>query len=118
MALARDALEQSDDLYEMANIRPKNSGLPMTIWVSERGRARHAPRIKVSLRHGSKMDIGNTVPVTIEDDPKVIGGRLTREDLDAVQRYILLNRDTLLDYWNGEIDTVELVGRLRRVGEA
>ena len=30
------------DLFEMANIYPKNTGLPMTVWVSPRGHAKHA----------------------------------------------------------------------------
>lgn len=98
--------------FEMANLRPKSTGLPMTIWVSERGRAKHGPRIKVSLKSGDRIDIGDTVTVTIEDKPRVIGGSLKPPHLDAVVAYIALNRVALLAYWNGEIDTADLLQNL------
>ncbi|HEX9843778.1 MAG TPA: hypothetical protein VGC20_13555 [bacterium] len=101
--------------FEMANLRPKNTGLPMVIWVSEKGRARHGPRIKVSRQHGSKMDALNTVSVTIDNEPRVVGGELPARDLDALKRYIALNIEPLLGFWNGELDTVELVARLRQI---
>jgi hypothetical protein len=41
-----------NDLYEMANLFPRTTGLKLTVWVSPRGRARHDARIKVSLTHG------------------------------------------------------------------
>ena len=67
-----------EPLFEMANLRPKSTGLPMVIWVSEKGRSRHGPRIKICRQHGEKMDIANTASVTIEDEPRVIGGEVLR----------------------------------------
>jgi hypothetical protein len=32
---------ETDDLFEMANLFPRTTGLPMTVWVSPRGIARH-----------------------------------------------------------------------------
>jgi hypothetical protein len=104
-----------EPLFEMANLRPASTGLPMVIWVSEKGRARHGPRIKVSRKHGDRMDIRNTVSVTIDGPPRVIGEGLAAGDLDLVSDYISRNRDALLAYWHGEIDTVELISRLRPI---
>jgi hypothetical protein len=101
--------------FEMANLRPKSTGLPMVILVSEKGRSQHGPRIKVSLRHGDRMDALNTMTVTIEDEPQLIGEGIPVQDLEAIRRYISLNKHTLLGYWNGEIDTVELVANLKPV---
>ncbi len=50
--------QEEDDLYEMANLFPRTTGLPMIVWVSPRGRARHDAWIKVSLTPG-RMDIGH-----------------------------------------------------------
>ena len=44
-----------DELFEMVNLVPRLTGLPMTIWVSPRGNARHGPRIKVNMTHGRSM---------------------------------------------------------------
>jgi hypothetical protein len=45
----------------------------------------------------------------------VVGGELPARDLDALKRYIALNIEPLLGFWNGELDTVELVARLRQI---
>jgi hypothetical protein len=34
------------DRFDMANLRPKSTRLPMTIWVSERGRANSIQRYR------------------------------------------------------------------------
>ncbi len=36
----------------MANLYPRTTGLPMTVWVGPRGNARHDVRIKVNMTHG------------------------------------------------------------------
>ena len=36
---------EAEDLFEMANLFPVTTGLPMTVWVSPRGNARHDVRI-------------------------------------------------------------------------
>jgi hypothetical protein len=35
--------QPEDDPYTMANLRPDRTGLPMVVWVSERGNAQQAP---------------------------------------------------------------------------
>jgi hypothetical protein len=112
------AHEEEEAPFERGNLRPQTTGLPMTIWVSERGRARHAPRIKVSLQHGPKIDVANTLSATIEDEPRLIGGELVKSDYEAVKQHIRINREVLLAYWNGDIDTAELIRRLQRIGPA
>ena len=106
--------QQADDLYEMANLFPRTTGLPMTVWVSPRGRARHDARIKVSLTPG-RMDIGHTAVVGIRPSPRLIEGRLASADLDLVSRWITLNEQALIDFRNEAIDSVELGARLRRL---
>ena len=106
--------QQADDLYEMANLFPRTTGLPMTVWVSPRGRARHDARIKVSLMPG-RMDIGHTAVVGIRPSPRLIEGRLASADLDLVSRWIALNEEALIDFWNEAIDSVELGASLRRL---
>jgi hypothetical protein len=32
---------ETDDLFETANLFPRTTGLPMTVWVTSRGNARH-----------------------------------------------------------------------------
>jgi hypothetical protein len=102
----------AEDLYEMANLRPKTTGLPMVIWVSERGNAQHDARIKVSMQSGNRMNIHNTSVVGIRP-PSVLAGFLSSVDQQAVFRWININETALIDYWNQVIDTAELIQRLR-----
>lgn len=102
-----------NDLFEMANLFPRTTGLPMTIWVSPRGGARHDVRIKVNMTHGNQMNIANTAVVGVRPSPRVITGRLSAQDQQAVFAWVTLNTDALVAYWNGQIDTIQLGQQLK-----
>ena len=105
------------DTYQMANLYPRDTGLPMTIWVSPRGRARHDARIKVCRTRGDRMDGTNLAVVAIRPSPRVVHGPLAQSDFGPVAEWITLNEDALLGYWNGTLSTVELAARIRRIGD-
>jgi hypothetical protein len=102
-----------DDSYAMANLRPASTGLPMAVWVSERANNPHDVRVKVCRVHGDKMQFDNTASVAVRPHPHIAVGNLSTDDLQAVTQWITINSDTLIDYWNGAIDTLELARRLR-----
>ena len=114
MPIALPADEETD-LFEMANLFPATTGLPMTVWVSPRGNARHDARLKVCRAHGANMDIGNTSVVAIRPAPRLIAGDLSTADFEAVQAWIALNAPALIEYGDGGIDTIGLAGRLRKL---
>jgi hypothetical protein len=107
--------QEGDDLFEMANLYPRETGLPMTVWVSPRGNARHDVRVKVNIIHGNQMNISNTAVVGVRPTPRVIAGRLTPSDAQAVFQWVTLNTDTLVAYWEGRIGTIELAAALRPI---
>jgi hypothetical protein len=89
--------------YRMANLCPADTGLPLGVWLMERGAA---PPEDVWVRvRGASIAV---CPV-----PHVVKGRLMPGDFALAVRWIVLNREAIIAYWNGEIGTVELVGRLR-----
>ena len=108
-------LPTSDDLYGMANLYPRTTGLPMTVWVSPRGGARHDARIKVSIMGGDRMVPEGAAVVGIRPEPRLIEGDLPREDFLAVARWVSLNHAALIAFWDGELDTIELGQKLVRV---
>jgi hypothetical protein len=105
----------TDELFEMANLFPRTTGLPMTVWVSPRGNARHDVRVKVNMTHGDQMNIANTAIVGVRPSPHVIAGHLPPDDQGAVFEWVSLNTDAIVESWGGRIDTIELGQRLRRV---
>ncbi|HEU0155487.1 MAG TPA: DUF4160 domain-containing protein [Stellaceae bacterium] len=104
-----------DDFFEMANLFPADTGLPMVVWVSERGHARHDVRVKVNQSHGTRMLPGNLAVVTVRPTPRLIAGNLSPRDLEAVSEWIRLNEAALVDYWEYRISTAELTRQLRRL---
>jgi hypothetical protein len=103
---------ETEEFYEMANLYPKHTGLPMVIWVSERGHAQHDVRVKVSTKHGDRMNIHDTAVVGVRP-ASVLAGVLRPADRQAVFQWITLNEKALVDYWNRVIDTVDLVQGLK-----
>jgi hypothetical protein len=103
----------SDELFEMANLYPRTTGLPMTVWVSSRGNARHDVRVKVNMAHGNQINVDNTAVVAVRPSPRVIEGRLSLEDERAVANWITLNSAAIIAYWDGDADTAQLIEALK-----
>jgi hypothetical protein len=106
----------SEPTWEAVNLVPAITGLPMTVFASPRGRARHAAHIKVHLGHGAKMDPSGTAIGGLEPMPYPVpgAGELTDRDAALACQWAALNRAALVDYWNERINTAELLARLER----
>jgi hypothetical protein len=102
-----------EDFFEMANLFPDDTGLPMVVWASERGHARHDVRIKVSLSHGTRMLPGNLAVVAVRPVPRLVVGNLSPADLRSVSDWIRLNEAALVDYWEYRISTAQFIRQLR-----
>jgi hypothetical protein len=105
----------SEDIFEMTNLSPRMTGLPMSVWVSPRGNARHDVRIKVNMTHGRQMNIDNTAIVAVRPSPRVVAGHLTTDDRRVVAEWTALNADAIIDYWDEKLDTDQFLGRLKRL---
>jgi hypothetical protein len=105
-------LEDSEALYEMANLFPKHTGLPFVVWISYRGGARHDVRVKIS--HGPKAIPSEMISVAIRPDVHVVEGELNAGDLALLTKWIELNRDVLVEYWEGGIDTKDALDAIRQ----
>jgi hypothetical protein len=107
-----DAIDQTE-LFEMANLYPRTTGLPMTVWVGPRGNARHDVRVKVNLTHGNQMNVDSTAVVGVRPAPHLVTGRLSSDDEQLVFEWIRINEGTIIGYWDGNIDTAELIQNLK-----
>jgi hypothetical protein len=64
---------------------------------------------------GERMDADNTAVVAIRPQPRLLHGDLAPRTFEAVARWIRLNTDALIDYWDGRASTVDLVKRLEKL---
>jgi hypothetical protein len=106
-------LTAADEAFRMVNLYPKNTGLMMTVWAGP-GDYTHAPRIKVNMAHGDRMNPENTAVVGLLPTPHLIEGDLSAEDFKAVSVWIALNLKALLAHWRGDIDGADMVASLNR----
>jgi hypothetical protein len=107
--------EDNDDFFFMANLYPQDTGLPMVVWASERGRARNDVRVKVMQTHGDRIDPYNLASVAVRPAPYLVAGQLSAGDLRLVDAWIRVNEAVLVDYWENRISTAELLARLQRL---
>ena len=105
-----------DDPFAMANLRPDDTGLPMTVWVSERAGAPHDVRSQ-GLYLCTAHACCRQVP------PALLCARRRISPLGIYPRPTCgqsaigfgVNEAVLIDYWQGAISTVELIQRLQRL---
>ena len=110
-----------DELFEMSNLRKHEIGLPVNVYVSSGGSVnkQYGPRIKVMRTSSDKMNPHETVSILLkknitQDD--VIGyTQINQKMLNSIRDWINLNYDTLIDYWNDDISTIEMSQRMKSI---
>jgi len=90
----------TEELVEMANLTDAQTGVPGTIFIST-AMGSHRPRIKYYEQPGRTQP---SFSVTISDSPTVVANslpaRVLRQMSAQVIRWVMLNKDALLDFWN------------------
>ncbi len=110
----------SAPMHEMVNLPPKNTGLPVVIWVGEVD-GQHGPRIKVSNIKG-KFAANDNFVMNVDKDPQVMtpkSVKLKEGEVQDVKDWIKLNYDELMALWQhfetGEGDVIELLQQLKKL---
>ena len=102
-----------DEFFEMANVFPEDTGLPFVVYISEKGNARHDVRVKVASGPKARDFVAT---VSVRPAVEVVGGELDTGSLDLVRRWIDLNRDVIIQYWDGTIaQTKQALAALRPI---
>lgn len=101
--------------WDMVNLYPRETGLPMTVWMGPGVGARHGPRLKVSMAHGDRLDLDNLAVVAIKPEPKLVHGELSRQDLALVSKWIQVNEAALLGHWEGRLGGIEFGHALKPI---
>lgn len=103
-----------DECFEMANLPPRRTNLPYTIWIDGRGENRKLqhkiPRIKVNI----KDDI--YIPVSIEKEPRILIKNIkTFRGFPEVKKFIQKTYNILMKHWNQEIDDGDAIFAIVKV---
>ena len=109
---------EEEQLEHMVTYRKNVTGVDNTLFISPKVHARHAARVKVAIDPPDTVSpTTTTASVSIPDGKIVAGpaGKVPPHLLRQVRRFVALNKDVLLDYWEERIDTDELRNRLQRI---
>lgn len=90
------------------NLRTKDTGLPMNIWIDEGGsykKGKHAPRIKVQINKKTKVNKDDFFSIDFDGnehnkDKKKI--ELSTAEIEMAKKYVRVNKDLLLKIANQE----------------
>ena len=103
-----------EDLFTLSNLSPKRTGLPFVVWISPKAGARHDVRVKVSP--GPRAKPGEFVTVSVRPKVAIIGGTMPSPQLALLRKWVELNRDVLVKFWEGEIEyTEDVLAQLRSI---
>jgi len=120
--------DMTDDLKDMTTtpavaedwakvkLPPFLTGLPMAVWITENDGYPQDVRVKVSTLHRGRGSWRTAPSIAVRPQPhEIVPGSLSAADVALVSRWIGLNRDVIIDYWNGMIDFDEVKPRLQQV---
>jgi len=92
------------------------TGLPMAVWITQNEGYPHDVRVKVSLIHGGRGSWIEAPSLGVRPAPhEIVPGSLPPADVVLVKRWIVLNQDVIIDFWNGQIDFDEVGVRLEKL---
>jgi len=103
-------------MEEMASFRKKATGIDNTIFLSPKGGAKHAARIKVAIDPPDSISPSSGC-ISIDVSDFLVRGTLkVPADLyTKLKKFIDINRSVIIDYWNYKISTDELSDKLKKV---
>ena len=110
------ATEAVAEDWAKVKLPPRLTGLPMAVWITENDGYPHDVRVKVSTLRGGRGSWRTAPSIAVRPQPhEIVPGSLPAADVALVSRWIDLNRDVIIDYWNGVIDFDEVKPRLQQV---
>jgi hypothetical protein len=108
-------VEADQEAEDTVSLRSEKTGVENTIFVSTKGYAEHAPRIKIAVDPPDTFNATSKSASMAIHDYSIRGESVAPHIAEQARRFIDLNREALLDYWDTKIDTAQLIERLKRI---
>lgn len=121
VAEAENLLENTR-IQEMATLRKSDSGLPANLYLDDIGswcKSGHWKRIKFQPNTGDRPVTSDMVPMSIEDNPRVLVKNakvsLDAKQLEEIKAFVRANKDLLLLLSDAKISIIEFGRRMVKV---
>jgi hypothetical protein len=115
----QENLAENLKIEEMATLRKNVSGLPANLYLDDTGswsKSGHWKRIKFQPNTGDRPVTGDMVPMSIDDNPKILVKNakiaLNAKQLEQIRAFVQANKDLLLQLADAEIDIFEFGRRM------
>lgn len=112
-------LQDKFPLNEMANFSKDEFNLPVNVWVDGPRNLKHSKRIKFQNNYSNRFDETDLITLTISDDPQVGKTfkkiKISNADIEVLKKWVVLNKDILLQYSNGDMSTSQLIKLLKAI---
>lgn len=96
---------QGQATYGMANLRRERTGLPCIVFISQKDAARHDVRVRVAP--GPRMRPDQMSSYALRPFSLAEGDGLSAADERLLARWVQVNVQVLVDYWDGRIEYTE-----------
>ena len=95
--------KEPEDGFDMAILPSRETGLPFVVFILQD--IGIIPEVRIEIARSHRVWRSQTVKVAIRPTVRLQDGYLDARELELLTRWIDLNRDSLLKYWDGEIES-------------
>jgi hypothetical protein len=109
--------DQTEEDADMVSLSKRHTGIANTLFASTKGYVseRHGPRLKIAIDPPGRFIAGGKSSVMTIPDYRIAGEPIPSALAEQVRRFIDVNHEALMTYWNGDIDTADFIARIRRI---
>lgn len=101
------------------SIGKRGTGLPVIITVCMKDADEEIPIIKFQNTYSGKIRRTTLIPMTVSDDPQIttpdVTLKITHDDFEKIRQWVMLNKEVLLQHWNYDITTSDVIDRMKKV---
>jgi hypothetical protein len=105
--------DEDDEDADMVSLTPDQTGVDNTIFVSTKGKARHAARIKIAIDPPDSFNASSTDASMAIHDYSITGANVPAHIVEQAKRFIERNREVLMLYWEAKIPTRQMLDRIK-----
>ena len=106
--------KEPEEGFDMAILPPRETGLQFVVFILQDMGI--IPEVRIEIARSHRVWRSETVKVAIRPTVRLKDGYLDAHELALLTRWVDLNRDALIKYWDGEIEsTSDVLGVLKPI---
>lgn len=103
--------------YAMSNLDDSSTGITGVVVYISQAVGRHLPRVKISNIPDRASGMKDSFSIVLKNDGSVstVGiVKISAKQKSLAEKWVQLNRQTIIDYWHGNIDTLSMAVAIQR----